>query len=59
MPKKPSRAKALDFAHAVPGADAVLGLSCVAVWAQGSDPGCDVCQLADVTATAVLRPGGQ
>lgn len=28
----------LDFAHAVPGADAVLRLSRVAVWAQGGDP---------------------
>lgn len=49
-----SLAKALDFAHAVPGA----GAGAVRVWAQGVTPGCDVCQLADVTATAVLRPGG-
>lgn len=53
-----SLAKALDFARAVAGAAA----GAVPVWLCGRrevTPGCDVCQLADVTATAVLRPGGQ
>lgn len=49
-------AQKLHCAHAVPGARAVP------VWRCGHGevtPACDVCQPADVTATAVLRPGGQ
>lgn len=57
LAQKLSLAEALDCAHAVPGAGAVCPY--VAVRAQGAIPGCDVCQLADVTATAVLTPGGQ